>query len=198
MSNPKVRSNRRLGASRGELAIACGLLVALAGVVGPAGGKWTPQQKADQIVSATTSLERACFRHYADVRSTAIEFSGHDASVENYHELTHSLGHPRWTGPYIDEPLSSADNPCGGEVFLYGDLKGGVASPAGGFDPTRSGRDTVTDKGQFVAFTQVPEDVARLVEKSIDGNLDEFSWTTTGRCEYDARSQSLMVLLLQL
>ncbi len=40
--------------------------------------------------------------------------------------------------------------------------------------------------------------MTRGFEKSIDGNLDEFSWTTTGRCEYDARSQSLMILLLEL
>jgi hypothetical protein len=191
-------SSRRLrGVTRIEALIAGGLLIALAGVVAPVAGMATPQQQTAAIVDLCRSLERATFRHYVDTRTTATEFSSHGGDVSGYHQLSHGRGNPRWNGPYLETPLGPESNPCGGEVFLYPDLHGGVAHVDGGFDPTARGTDTITSRGQFVAFTQVPESIAAVVDRELDRSGSGVAWSTTGRCEYDRASRTLSVLVLE-
>lgn len=191
-------SRRTSGVTRIETLFAAGLMLALAGVVAPVAGSPSKDDQVDSIVELCAKLERATFRHFVDTRETATEFSGHDGEIAAYHQLSRSQGDPRWSGPYLDEPLSDASHPCGGSVWVYPDLRGGVASPAGGFDPGQSGRDSVKGKGQFVAFSDVPEDVASLVDRELDGAPGIHGWRSTGRCEYDRVTKTLSVLLLEL
>ncbi len=197
-STVPVENATTRGTSRVEFLFAGVLFLALAGIVGPTLIASSKSEQAESIVTYCQQLERACFRHYVDVRSTATEFSMHDASLVPYHGLTASNGDPRWSGPYLDHAVSRADNPCGGDVFVYPNLRGGAAHPSGAFCGATSHGKTAVDHGQFVAFTNVPEDVAREVEIALDGESEGNSWRTTGRCEYDAGSMSLMVLLLEL
>jgi len=189
-------SNR--GVTRVEGLVACALMVALAGVVAPVANMPSKSEQVDSIVSLCKALERATFRHFVDTRETATEFGGHDGDVAAYHQLSHGQGDPRWNGPYLTSPLTDAANPCGGSVWLYPDLKGGVVSVGGGFDLTRGGRDSVSGRGQFVAFSDIPEDVASMVDRAIDGNSGAFGWRGNGRCEYDRVTRTLSVLVLQL
>lgn len=191
-------SFRLRGVTRVESFVAGGLMLALAGVIAPVSGLPGKDEQVASIVALCKTLERASFRHFVDTGETATEFSGHDGEVAKYHRLSHSQGDPRWNGPYLDAPLSSDANPCGGEVWLYPDLRGGVASPGGGFDPKQSGRDSVTGAGQFVAFSGVPEDVASLVDRELDGTPGEYGWRSTGRCEYDRVTRTLSILVLEL
>jgi type II secretory pathway pseudopilin PulG len=193
---PAARARER-GVTAPEALVAMLLLVMLAGVVVPATSLESRDEQAERIVELAKRLERAVFRHYVDVRDTATEFSLHGSEVEAYHELTHGRGRPRFAGPYLDRGLSREDNPCGGEVLLYPDLTGGVASPKGGFDPSGRGRDTAVGKGQFVAFTEISEDVARRVEVAIDGGIAGGAWRERGRVEYDSAKRHLMILLLE-
>jgi hypothetical protein len=190
-------SRRSRGVTRIEALVAGCLVLALAGVVAPVAGMRTPAEQSEAIVDLCHSLERATFRHYVDTRTTAAEFSTHGGDVESYHQLSHGRGNPRWSGPYLDSPLGPESNPCGGDVFLYPDLKGGIAHPQGGFDPTGSGSDTVSGRGQFVAFMQVPEDVAAAVDRELDRTRRGVAWSSTGRCEYDFESRTLCVLVLE-
>ena len=197
ISPSPARTSRSRGVSATEILISVGILLALAGVVAPSTHR-SPAEKAERIVRLTRDLERAVLRHYVDVRACATEFSTHDGAVEAYHELFHDRGHPRYAGPYLERPLSPSDNPCGGDVFVYPTLRGGVASPGGGFDPEGRGFDRVKVRGQFVAFTDVPEDVARRVDAAIDGESPGGAWRGMGRVEYSLEQRHLMILLLEL
>lgn len=187
-------SSARRGVSRVEALLACGALVLLAGVVSPAIGGRSPAQQAAAIEDLTCSLRQAAYTHFLDTGKPAIEYSAHPAAASAYHQLSTSTGLPGWKGPYLQAPLASLQNPCGGEVFVYANLQGGAADPGGGFDLDGVGRDTVRLRGQFVAFTGVDASVARRVDQDLDRGRQTEDWRNSGCVEFDGNG-TLMVFL---
>lgn len=154
--------------------------------------------EAREFAGEIAKLRTAVERHYADTGRLAREYSGKDFEGPSYHELSMRQDDVKnWRGPYLPKPLTAKLNPFGGFVYLYENLSGGAAAP-GGFRPDGLGGHVAEGAGQFVAFSQVPEQIAKAVDELIDTGIPG-EWRQNGRVEYDASSNggTLMVLLLQ-
>ena len=143
--------------------------------------------KVLQVVDVTRTAVQA---HYADTGQLATEFS--NSASDDQRQLSVSQVIPNWKGPYLGHPLTDADNPYGGIVRIYESFNEGPAHPVG-FDLIGRGTDTATGVGQYIAFTQVSETVAREIDAVIDRGIGG-NWRATGRIEWS--HNTLMVFLM--
>lgn len=190
----KVSLRGERGMNLIEIVIVVSVLAMVAGLLAPAVSNAMQDAKATKIVAVGDALKKACAKHRADTGKYAIEYSGSSYTSGTYHQLSLNQGTPGWSGPYLDHPLSTGDNPFGGFAYLYVNLTGGSAAPDG-FDPTGSGSTVVRGDGQFVAFSSVPEDVAQLVDEAWDPNIPG-DWKSRGRVEYNSSNGGTLMMLL--
>ncbi len=193
--NTRRRRARRLfeaGFTLIEVIVVVAVLTLLAGIIVPMVSSVQEDAKVAKILSVTDAIKKACERHYADTGYLATELS--NSTATSNHELSITQSTTGWKGPYLDHPLTLADNPFGGTVLVYESFSSGSVNPGGGFDLMASSSDTVTGAGQYVQFGSIPEDVAKAVDKAIDKDLDTDNWKTTGRVEYSGTT--LMIFLM--
>lgn len=188
--------NNSLRGERGmtliEIVVVISILAMIAGLLAPAVSNAMQDAKATKILAVADACKKACAQHYADTGKYALEYSGSSYAAKNYHMLSLTQTYPGWSGPYMDHPLSTGDNPYGGFTYMYSNLVGGSAKP-NGFSPTGSG--TISGDGQFIGFSNIPENVAQLVDEAWDKGISA-SWKTTGRVEYTTANGGTVMLLL--
>ncbi|MEE9393667.1 MAG: hypothetical protein V3W41_14285 [Planctomycetota bacterium] len=164
----------------------------------PAAGKIRGDRRVAELIDTTRTLETACRQHYADTKTFALEFSPSRTgqySSPRYHQLSMSPGTSGWRGPYLEQPLSSEDNPFGGAVYLQNKLG---ADPARGFKlrsstpsaPLRDG------PGQYIVFYGVPKEIALAVNERLDG--DDQEWQEQGRVEWQPSGGGALIIKLNL
>lgn len=181
--------------------IASSIFIIVAVVATPAMDEIVEDGKSLKVLRLYERLSAACGRHKEDTGRLASEFSSSSQSdrrnLKMYHQLSTKQLYAGWNGPYIQMPVSPADNPFGGKVELHNNLS---TSPALGFE-LKDGK-LAHEAGQYLVLTQIPEEVARRLERHIDfvdGEDRELSpdWRTKGRVEYtndDGGTLSLFIL----
>ena len=149
-----------------ELLIVVVVIGLLAAVVVPNMSSATDDAKAAKIAATVDVLRSAVSMHYTYTGRGAAEYGGPAWTQASQHQLSMTQTTPGWKGPYIDHPLSHADNPFGNHVLVYTKFSYGKAG--GGFDLLGSGSDTVTGNGQHVEFYDVPEATAKSVNDMLE------------------------------
>ena len=140
------------------------------------------QSEVRNITRLIDRVELAARRYNADTGLHASECAApsadHEFMASRYHELSVKQLHEGWKGPYLDHPLSIADNPYRKSLELRRDLE---SAPAQGFliGDTDNGR----GRGQYLAIEGVPREVAQLINAHYDGDENR-DWTRHGRVEW--------------
>lgn len=120
-------------------------------------------ERVDATLRLSDRVQEACRRHRDDAGILAIEVAAADAgaaeTTASFHRLAMHQSYAGWQGPYLDHPLSLAENPFGGGLHLRSDW-GQIADL--GFDLDRAGF------GQFLVLEGVPEGSARQIDERID------------------------------
>ncbi len=169
------------------------VIVLLVVVATPALEDMEASDRAWEIVQLGQRVEVAARRFTADIGYPPCERSAVSADDEfmesRFHELSVRQGMKNWRGPYLDQMLSQADNPFGGDVILQRSLD---APPASGF--SLGSEDLGHGPGSYLTLTRIPLEVARLVDEYLDGQGEE-SWKSTGRVEWNAKDKVLSILL---
>lgn len=172
-----------------ELTVVVAIIVALAAVVVPMVGSAKRDGEVAEILQVVDSLRNACQKHYSDTGTCAREYSGSNAKTN--HQLALAQTTTGWKGPYISQALTQGDNPYGGTVNVYASLG---SAYQGGFRLTSgSGALTAKGVGNFVRFTKVPADIAKLVNDALDKGVSG-NWKKGGRVTYSGTN--LYVFLL--
>ncbi len=150
--------------------------------------------RAREVIDA---VDAACRRHHVDTGRLALEYAPkneNDAyNAKRYHHLSAPQLYSGWKGPYISLGLSRADNPWGGTIELRDNLS---THPALGFE--LDGGLRMHERGQYLLFTQVPAEAARLIDVAFDGESGD-GWDVKGRVEYvldDGGTLSIFLLAL--
>lgn len=177
-----------------ELAITVSIIILLAGLLLPLIGDARRDAEVANIVSTVDALRKACIAHYADTGTYATEASNVAAAAS--HELSVSQSTTNWGGPYLDHPLTSGDNPFGGDVVVFEAMEAGGAN-ANGFLLAGTGSPASTGAGQALTMTNIPEMVAQAVDAAMDQNVAG-TWSETGRVEWSATNDTLIVYLISL
>ena len=175
-----------------ELLIVIVIIGLLAAVIAPNVSSATDDAKAARIMATVDVLRSGVSTHYMHTGRGALEYGGPSWTQVNQHQLSMPQTTSGWKGPYIDHPLSHADNPFGGNVLVYTSFSSGRAG--GGFDLLGGGSNTVTGNGQHVEFHSVPEAIAQLVNDTLDADIAG-DWKTTGRVEWASSGSALVVFL---
>ncbi len=169
------------------------VVVLLVVVATPALEDMEASDRAWEIVQLAQRVEVAARRFTADVGYPPCERSAGSAADEfmepRYHELSVRQSIKGWRGPYLDQMLSMADNPFGGDAILHRNLD---APPASGFSV--ASEDLGHGPGSYLTLTGVPLEVAQLVDEYLDGKGEE-AWKTKGRVEWTPRECALSILL---
>lgn len=197
-----THSRNRSGGRRGlQIALAGCIALVLAVVAFPGGRRGNPDDlKANTLQSTIERVESALQRHLEDTGRGAVEFSGSSFLEPRFHQLSRQSFNraAAWKGPYLSQPLTTADNPFGGFVYLYDHLKGGTADPGPGFWLTGPDGPCQSGNGQFLAFGRVSRRTARELDARLDKNVPG-DWETHGRVKYNAKPAGiLMVHICQL
>lgn len=181
-----------------EVLIALAVLVLILAVGVPAADRIRNGGRVAEIYDTVDRLREACERHYADTGKMGVEFSptnsGEAYSAPRYHTLSIASRHVGWKGPYLARPLSLADNPFGGCVYLQNNLS---SSPANGFRLSGVKGPKTEGPGQFVIFYGVPEEIAREIDARLDADLQGAEeWRSTGRVEWTQGGAGGLVIYL--
>jgi hypothetical protein len=178
------------GVSLLEIVFAIGLAAALVGVVAGTTPRRDDGGQAQQVVQTVVSLRRACASYRVDTCGFATEFGGH---ARMHRQLSADPGVPGWHGPYIDTPLSSAQNPWGGRF----DLHAGVRANGwiDGFDVDGDGELDAAAEGNMLVLDEVPAPGASAIDAALERGAPG-EWMASGRVRYDALERRLYVLVL--
>ncbi|MCA9321645.1 MAG: hypothetical protein KDB53_12970 [Planctomycetes bacterium] len=152
--------------------------------------------EAWDIIRLVDRTELAARRFRRDTGRIPIEYGAssadHPHAAKAYHELSGEQLHQGWRGPYLDHPLTLADNPCGGTIELRRDLE---LAPASGFEFGTSDVGS-HGPGNYLLLENVSEEVARLVDQKFDGSSPDGDWARRGRVEYHPASNRALCILL--
>lgn len=180
--------------------IASSVFIIVAVVATPAMDEIVEDGKSLKVLRLYERLSIACTQHHQDTGKLASEFSSSSESdrrnLKMYHQLSLNQLYAGWQGPYIQTPISQADNPFGGKVELHNNLS---TYPALGFE--LSDGTLAHEEGQYIVMTGIPAEVARRLERHLDAvpedseSLPE-NWRTTGRVEYTKDDQGTLSLFI--
>ena len=173
-----------------EVLIVVIIIGILAALVIPQVSGAAEDAKVTKILQVVDTARTAVEAHYAHTGKTAREYS--DSNSETDHQLSIKQQRLNWKGPYLTHPLTTSDNPYGGTVRIYEDLEKGKVNPSG-FDLIGRGTVTSEKSGQYIAFTQIDEVVAKEVNDVLDRGLSG-KWQSTGRVEWS--KNTLMIFLM--
>lgn len=185
----RPQRNKRSAFTLLELLIVILIIFILAAIVAPQLTGAAQDAKVSKILAVSDALRAAVQSHYNDTGLLPRENS--NSTATNQHQLGLPQTTVNWRGPYIDHPLTAADNPFGGRVQLFQTFGGDAG---GGFDLMGSGADTVTGNGSYVVFRSVPQTAAQAVDRALDNGVAG-NWQTTGRIEW-TNNQRLCIYLM--
>ncbi|MEM9415925.1 MAG: prepilin-type N-terminal cleavage/methylation domain-containing protein [Planctomycetota bacterium] len=188
----KQKTNRRRnGFSLIEIMIVVVVMGILAALIVPQFSKAADKAKAARIVATADALKSACTRYYTDTGTLALEYGSDSYATATHHRLSMDQSTSGWNGPYLDDPMTKAENPFGTYAYLYATIH---SSAGGGFDLTGSGTDTHTT-GNSLLLNNVPEEAAEQVDAMIDGGgVGGGDWKTTGRVEWTSSGQLVILI----
>lgn len=194
-----ARSHHRRHSAGGftlmEVVVVVAILALLAGVVVPVFRSVQQDGQASKILAAVDTLKKASEKHFADTGQLAIEYSPTPAGAytgATHHRLSIAQTYANWRGPYLDHPITRADNPFQNAVYVYSSLA--INQTGGGFNLTGGPADTHTGPGQCVVFYGVPDTVAQRVDDALDKSIPG-DWQTTGRVEFSGNGVLAVYLL---
>jgi prepilin-type N-terminal cleavage/methylation domain-containing protein len=188
-----MQDQRARGFTLMEVVVVVAILALLAGVVVPVFRSAQQDGQASKILAVADTLKKATEKHFADTGRLATEYSPTTAGAYTgvaQHHLSMTQTYANWRGPYLDHPLTRADNPFQDAVYVYPALN--IGQTSGGFNLTGGGANTHTSAGQTAVFYGVPQVVAERVDAALDKNIPG-SWQTTGRVEY---SNNILAIFL--
>ena len=170
---------RQRGFSAVDLLIVVAIMLGMAAVVIPVAGKSKAHHQVHAIESLVDDLKLACHLHYCHTGRLAFESS--TTSISSGHQLSVEQPYDGWQGPYLKHILVPADNPMGGHVYVYDDLRHAYQQGFRILDGPYRGY--ATGPGNFVRFTEVTPQVAFALDQELDGgeaNIDDTEWARTG------------------
>lgn len=195
---PRLRASRaQAGFTLMEVVVVVAILALLAGVVVPVFRSVQQDGQASKILAVVDTLKKATEKHFADTGRLAIEYSPSPSGSytgTNHHRLSIHQTYANWHGPYLDHPLTRADNPFQNAIYVYQSLA--VGQTNGGFNLTGGATDTHTGAGQCVVFHGVPDVVAQRVDDALDKNVPG-DWKATGRVEFNGTVLAVYLMTSQ-
>ncbi len=181
--------------------IASSIFIIVAVVATPTMDEIVEDGKSLQVLRVFERTSRACTKHYKDTGRMATEFASASESdryaLKRYHQLSAKQLYKGWDGPYIQVPITQADNPYGGTVELHNNLS---THPALGFE--LAGGTLAHEEGQYLVFTRIPEEVAQRLDRHLDMDAASESealdpqWKTKGRVEYTRENNGTLSLFI--
>jgi len=184
----QLRKRLRTGFTLVELLIVVLIIVILAAIIAPQLSGAADDAKVAKLLAVTSAVRTAVQGHYNDTGQLARENT--NSTATNQHELGLTQTTTNWRGPYLDHPLTVADNPFGGRIDVFENFNGDAG---GGFDLMGSGSDTATGAGAYISFRNVPQSAAQAADSALDNGITG-NWQTTGRVEW-TNNQRLVIFL---
>lgn len=179
----------RGGFSLMEIIVAISILSILAATLAMRAGGMIDKGKTAKVVGLASTFKTVCASYHSDVGSYAREYAN---SSNGNRRLSSKQTSPGWSGPYLESPLTPGQNPFGGTVHLYDNVKAG--NKINGFDIDGDGTLDVKTTGNCLYFSKVPPEAAQAIDSSIDRDL-KGTWNAAGRVRYKANAQELFVLV---
>ena len=178
-----------------ELVVTIVIMTLLVGIAVPAIGSLQDDAKVTKILATAEAAKSACERFHVDTSLYGQENSESESATE--HSLAEKQTLKGWKGPYMDRPLTKADNPFGGSVVVYPSMTGGTHKLHGNeFMLTGAGGASRKGDGNFIAFDAIPKSIAEAVDEALDDGLDG-DWKKYGRVQWkSANGGTLMIYLL--
>jgi len=173
-----------------EILIVIVIIGVLAALVTPQLSGAADDAKVAKMLQVADAVRAAVQGHYNDTGQLPRENS--NSTNTNQHELSLTQTTTGWKGPYLDHPLTTADNPFGGRVQVYTSFSGDAG---GGFDMMGGGSDSVTGNGSYIVFWSVPEEVAQAANDIVDQGIGG-DWKQTGRIEWT--NNRLVIFLMDI
>lgn len=171
-----------------EVLIVVVIIGILAALIAPQLSGAADDAKVAKILAVCDAVRVAQQSHYNDTGQLAIEDS--NSTNTNQHQLSLPQTTTGWKGPYLDHPLTVADNPFNGRVRVLTTFAGDAG---GGFDLMGTGSDTVTGNGAYIVFYNVPQAAAQVANDIIDTGIGG-NWQSTGRVEWTANNRLIIFL----
>lgn len=184
-----LSTSQRAGFSLAEIIVGISFISILAGTVAMRSGGMIDRGKTSEVVSLARTFKAVCASYHADVGSYAREYANSSAGNRR---LSADQPFNGWSGPYIESPLAPAQNPFGGTLHLYDNVRAAGRIP--GFDVDGDGRLDVKGTGNMLFLTKVEHEDAEAIDKSIDGSLAGY-WSKAGRVRYKWDKKELFILV---
>lgn len=187
--NHRIPKTARGGFSLMEIIVAISILSILAATLAMRAGGMIDKGKTAKVVGLASTFKTVCASYHADVGTYAREYANSSNGNRRLSVKQNSAG---WSGPYLESPLTPGQNPFGGTVHLYDNVKAGNRIP--GFDVDGDGTLDVKTNANMLFFTKVPPEAAESIDGSIDRDL-KGNWEKNGRVRYKAGKQELFILV---
>ena len=176
----------RAGFSLIELVITMTIMAILVGVVSMRSGTLTNKAQASKIATTADAYKKACEMYFSDTGQNAVEYSDHTGAT--HHRLSQNpTTITGWNGPYVERPISTAENPMKTTVHLYQNI---WYANGNGFDINGDGTADVANgaAGNTLCFWGITETLGQAVDAMIDGTPAAVGtgWQDRGRVEWQA------------
>jgi general secretion pathway protein G len=172
------RTSSRRGFSLLEIVVAVAIMAILAGVVAYSSRGVIDRGKVGKVLTLNEGLKQACATYYVDVGTYAHEYSGYGATDR---QLSAAQAFAGWKGPYIEQPLTAAQNPYGGTIHLFDNVQSNGWLP--GFDVDGDGTDDVAGAANMLYLSGVPAEAQSALDDALDRGIPGVA-SDTGRVRY--------------